>query len=156
MSQVLRIYNSLSGKPLGAWIFSRLLCLKAPYFSTIRPRFVELRPGYGEIHMRNRRAVHNHLGSVHAIAMCNLCELVGGTTLDVSIPSHLRWIPSGMQVRYRSIARNDLTGTCVIHDPGAIAPGTLPVSVNITDKSGKEVFSAVIDMHITERKGRGR
>jgi len=152
MSQVLRIYNALAGKPFGKWLFSRILCFKAPYFRTIKPRFAALRPGYGEIRMRNRRAVQNHLKSVHAIAMCNMCELVGGTTLEVSIPAHLRWIPRGMTVQYRTIARSDLTGTCAIPDHGAITPGTLPVSVSITDTRGTEVFSAVIDMHISERK----
>lgn len=152
MNSVLKIYHTLSRLPLGKRIFSRLVCLKAPYFATIRPLITDLEPGRGRITMRDRRSVHNHLGSVHAIAMCNLCELVGGLTLDVTLPRHLRWIPRGMRVEYLKIARTSLAGTCSIPDVEVIKPGSLEVGVHITDTGGAEVFKAVIDMHITERK----
>jgi hypothetical protein len=84
--------------------------------------------------------------------MCNLAELLGGLTLDISIPEHLRWIPSGMQVKYQKIARTDLRGTCAIPDSAAITAGRRPVAVSIFDKDNTEVFSAVIEMHITEKQ----
>ncbi len=151
MITVLAAYNKLQGLPMGKYIFSRIVCLMAPYFKTIKPRFVELKPGYGKITMKNRRAVRNHLKSVHAVAMCNLCELAGGTTLDVTLPSHLRWIPRGMEVRYIKIAKSNLTGTCIIPGEAIKGKGSLPVTVSVTDINGTEVMKAVIDMHITER-----
>jgi hypothetical protein len=102
--------------------------------------------------MKNRRAVRNHLNSVHAIAMCNLCELVGGTGLDVSLSDHLRWIPRGMQVEYIKIAKTDLRGTCTIPEIAVTKAGSLPVTVNVTDKNGTEVMRAIIYMHVTELK----
>lgn len=102
--------------------------------------------------MKNRRAVRNHLKSMHAIAMCNLCELAGGTALDVSLPDHLRWIPRGMQVEYIKIAKTDLRGTCSIPESSIAATGELPVTVHVTDTSKTEVMKAVINMHITDRK----
>jgi acyl-coenzyme A thioesterase PaaI-like protein len=151
MISVLAAYNKLQGLPLGKYIFSRIVCLKAPYFKTIKPRFTELKPGYGKITMKNRRAVRNHLKSVHAVAMCNLCELAGGTTLDVTLPHHLRWIPKGMEVEYIRIAKSDLTGTCSIPGDAIKGKGSLPVTVSVTDTKGTEVMKAVINMHITER-----
>jgi acyl-coenzyme A thioesterase PaaI-like protein len=152
MSRILRGYNTLCGFPLGKYIFSKAIGLIAPYFKTIKPRFVELKPGYCEVTMKNRRAVRNHLKSVHAIAMCNLCELVGGTALEVSLPGHLRWIPSGMRVEYLKIAKTDLRGTCTIPEIAVSRDGSLPVTVHVTDKNGTEVMRAIIDMHVTERK----
>ena len=99
-ADVLKIYRSLSRKPLGHWLFSRLICFKAPYFGSIGPRMVRLEPGRGEATIRHRRSVTNHLGTVHAIALCNLAEFVGGLTTDVSIPRSMRWIPKGMTVEY--------------------------------------------------------
>src|SRR6185312_12677324 len=64
------------------------------------PRFVALAPGRCEIAIRDRRRVHNHIGTVHAIALCNLAELSGGMLTDDSIPDSLRWIPRGMTVEY--------------------------------------------------------
>jgi acyl-coenzyme A thioesterase PaaI-like protein len=152
MSKILRGYNKLCGFPGGKYIFSFIICRIAPYFKTIRPRFVELKPGYCEVTMKNRRAVRNHLNSVHAIAMCNLCELVGGTALEVSLPGHLRWIPRGMNVEYIKIAKTDLRGTCTIAESDLTKAGSLPVTVHVIDKSETEVMRAIIDMHVTEQK----
>src|SRR6218665_381109 len=99
-ADILGIYRKLEHKPLGRWLFSRLVCLKAPYFGSIGPRIVALRPNHGEATIRHRRRVTNHLGTVHAIALCNLAEFVGGLTCDASIPRSMRWIPRGMSVEY--------------------------------------------------------
>jgi acyl-coenzyme A thioesterase PaaI-like protein len=151
MNKALWGYNKLRGLPFGKYIFSRIICIMAPYFGTIKPRFVELRPGYCEITMKKRRGVQNHLKSVHAIAMCNLCELAGGTALEVTLPASMRWIPRGMQVEYIKMAKSDLTGICIIPENAITGIGNLPVTVRVTDKSGTEVMKAVINMHITER-----
>ena len=92
----------------GKWIFSRLVCLKAPYFASIRPRFKALCPGYCEVHIKKRRAIPNHIGTVHAIAMCNMAELASGTMIDVTIPVTHRWIPKGMTVEYLKKAKTSL------------------------------------------------
>ena len=151
MSTVLSAYNKLHGLPMGNYLFSRIVCLMAPYFKTIRPRFVELKPGYCEIKMKNRRAIRNHLNSIHAIAMCNLCELAGGTALDVTLPAHLRWIPRGMDVKYIKMAKSNLKGTCSIPGDAIKEKGSVPVTVSVTDTNNTEVMKAVIDMYITER-----
>lgn len=95
MPDLLSLYRSLERRPLGKRLFSLAVCWKAPYFRTVRPVFVELGPGRGEVRARNRRAVHNHLGPFHAIACCNLAELVAGTITDVSLPATHRRIPKG-------------------------------------------------------------
>lgn len=152
MSTALSLYNRFEKIPLGKWLFSRLVCLKAPYFGTIRPRFVELRPGYGEIRMRKRRRVQNHLGTVHALAMGNLCELVGGMTLDVTLPRGMRWIPRSMNIEYLKLARTDLVARCSIDTPEPGVKTDLPVTVRVTDAAGVEVVRAVITMYISPKE----
>ena len=149
MNKLLKVYEACTGLPLGKRIFSRLVCLKAPYFGTIRPLFRQLRPGCCEIRMKNRRAVRNHIGSVHAIAMCCLAELAAGTMLEVSLPPGMRWIPKGMRVQYLKIARSDLTASCEISLERLDAPQAFPVTVRVVDTGGEEVFRAVIEMHVT-------
>jgi hypothetical protein len=58
--------------------------------------------------MKKRRSVQNHIQTVHAIAMCKAAELAGGTCLDVSLTSSMRWIPVGMEVQYLTMAKTDL------------------------------------------------
>ena len=54
--------------------------------------------------------MHNHLGTVHAIALCNLAELSAGVMTDAAIPPDMRWIPKGMSVDYLKKAVGTLHG----------------------------------------------
>lgn len=100
MSQALSMWQKLRDKPLGKWLFAQAICWKAPYFRTIAPRFEELKPGYARVSLKKRRAVENHIGTVHAIAACNLAELGAGTMMEASLPPTMRWLPKGMNVQY--------------------------------------------------------
>jgi Domain of unknown function (DUF4442) len=78
MASTLELWHKVSALPAGKWTFTRMLCLKAPYFSSISPLFEELKPNSCKISIRKKRSVLNHIGTVHAIAMCNMAELAGG------------------------------------------------------------------------------
>ena len=149
MNSTLTIFESMKKMPLGRRLFSRIVCLKAPYFGTIRPLFRELRPGFGELTMKKRRAVTNHLKSVHAIAMANMCELIGGMVTEVSIPASMRWIPRTMMIEYLKIARTDLKAWCEIPLPVQEQKQDLPVVVHVVDTAGIEVVRATISMYLS-------
>lgn len=151
MNKLLNVYTQCRKMPFGNHIFSKLVCFKAPYFRTIRPLFKELRPGYCEITMKNKRAVQNHIQSVHAIAMCNISELAAGTMLEATLPRSMRWIPKGMQVQYLRIAKTDLKATCEVSTDSLESVQELPMTVHVSDTKGTEVFTAVITMHISEK-----
>lgn len=151
MSQVLGLWRRLGTNRPGQWLFSRIVCAKAPYFGTIAPRFRVLEPGRCEAEIRDRRAVHNHIGTVHAIALCNLAELVGGVMTDASLPPGMRWIPKGMQVQYLKKAKGTLRGiaTPAIPIVAAEAGYELPVDVSVRDQAGEAVFAATITMWLS-------
>jgi acyl-coenzyme A thioesterase PaaI-like protein len=153
-SPALKAWKQLSGYPGGKWLFSKLLCLKAPYFGSIRPVFEVLEPGRCEVRVAKRRRVTNHLGTVHAIAMCNAAELAGGTMTEVSMPPTHRWIPKGMTVEYLRKAETDLRAVAALDPIPDFGEATeLPVTVNVTDTRGETVFRAVITMWISPKKG---
>lgn len=152
MNRLLNIYNQCGKLPFGNHIFSKMACFKAPYFKTISPVFRELRAGYCEITMKNRRAVQNHIGSVHAIAMCNISELTAGAALEATLPGSMRWIPKSMQVEYLKMAKTDLKAVCGIPLDNLDSPQELPMTVHVTDTQGIEVFQAVITMHISKKQ----
>lgn len=148
------LWNRLSGLPAGKWLFARLLCLKAPYFGSISPRFVALRPNYCEVAVRKRRGVLNHIGTIHAIAMCNMAELAAGTMTEVTVPSTHRWIPRGMQVEYLRKAASSVVAVAEPADrtAGFGAAGDFKVDVVIRDSAGEAVFKAVISMWVSPKK----
>ena len=69
MATPAQLFQSFSRYPLGKQLFSRAVTRRAPYFASVSPLIEELRPGRCEVRVRKRRAVHNHIGTVHAIAM---------------------------------------------------------------------------------------
>lgn len=150
-SSVLTLWNRLRSKPGGHWLFSRMVCFQAPYFATIRPRVRRLEPGRCEVAISKRRHVHNHIGTVHAIAMCNMAELAGGLMTDASIGPAYRWIPKGMMVEYKAKATTDLVAIAQPADPDRqLADGIdYFTDVSIRDTNAQEVMSARITMWVS-------
>ncbi|OYQ27174.1 DUF4442 domain-containing protein [Pseudomonas mandelii] len=143
MSQFLSMFNSA-----GPEAFSKMACQVAPYFSTIKPLISALRPGHATVQVPFSKEITNHLGSVHAIAMCNAAELAAGTMTDVSIAAGARWIPKGMTVEYLAKAKSDVTA---VADGEAVdwqTEGDKIVPVDIHDAEGKKVFTARITMNV--------
>lgn len=153
-STALRQFRKLGGSAVGRWLFSRAVCWRAPYFASIRPMFDALEPGRCVAHLRDRRALHNHIGTVHAIALCNLAELTGGVVTDASIPDDARWIPKGMTVRYLKKATGTMTATASFPPlPDELGGGVdAHVTVAIRDDAGDIVFDADITMWVSPRK----
>lgn len=153
MPSALSLHRHLSPLPLGIWLFSRLVCFKAPYFGTIKPRIDVLEPNRCEAVIEDRRGVHNHIGTVHAIALCNLAELTAGLMTDASIPTAMRWIPKGMQVEYVKNAVGRLRGmaTPEFTPHEAVAGYELPVNVQVRDRADEIVFRARITMWVSPR-----
>ncbi len=143
MSQFLTMFQQM-----GTEAFSKGIGQVAPYFATIDPEITEYRPGYCELILRNQKKVHNHIGTIHAIAMCNAAELVAGMTTDASIPDGARWIPQGMTVQYLAKAKTDLRVVC---DAGGVdfsQPGAIVVPVAAFDADGSKCFTADITMNV--------
>jgi acyl-coenzyme A thioesterase PaaI-like protein len=155
-ASVLHLYNRITRKPFGHWLFSRLICFKAPYFGSIKPRMTVLEPNRAEATIAHRRSVTNHLGTVHAIALCNLAEFTGGLMTDVSIPASMRWIPKGMSVEYLKKAVGAQRGVATPEfPPREAAEGyELPVNVVVTDTQGETVFKARISMWVSPKPAR--
>jgi len=154
MSSVLTMWQKANAVPvLGARAFSILFAQKAPYFATVRPRFTVLEPNRAELVVRSRRGVHNHLGTVHAIALCNGLEAAMGALAEASVPADRRWIPKGMEVSYTAKATGDVT--CIAETDPAQWSGTdpdLPVRVRGELADGTVVIEGVIRLWVTPRR----
>jgi acyl-coenzyme A thioesterase PaaI-like protein len=153
---IARQFATFGGTALGRWAFSQAVVNAAPFFGSIAPRFEELEPGYVRVAMKNRRGVHNHIGSVHAIAMCNAAELVMGTCMEASLSPTLRWIPVGMDVDYIKRATTDLIAECRLADWEAFEPGDITVPVTLTDTHGDVVCAARIRVRLSKKPPKGR
>lgn len=162
MPSVLQLWKQTSSLPVvgglvGKRVFSLAFAQKAPYFATIRPRFVELRPNYAELVIPKRRGVHNHIGTVHAIALCNGLEAAMGALAEATIPADKRWIPKGMEVTYTAKADSDIH--CIAETDPEQWTGDdpdLPVRVKGVRADGTTVVEGVIKLWVTPKTKKSR
>ena len=154
MPDTYALYRSMSATPLGRRAFSVMFARKAPYFRTVRPRVREVRPHLAELSIRKRRAVQNHIGTVHAIAVCNGLEAAMGLLAEATTPPGRRWIPRGMTVSYLAKSTTDLL--CVAEtDPADWADvGDVPVRVRAVRTDGTVVVEGVITIYVSDKPAR--
>ena len=107
-----------------------------------------LEQGFVSVEIPFTKEVTNHLGTMHAIALCNAAELAGGLMTNVSIPDGARWIPKGMEVKYLTKAKTNVTAIADGRNIDWTQPGDIQVPVSIKDIEGVEVFTANIIMNV--------
>ena len=156
MSAVLSSWNRLSGTLPGRLLVSGAVWLRAPYFLTAAPVIAELDEKHSRVRMQNWWLTHNHLGTVHAIASCNLAEYAMGVLAEAAVPASHRWIPVGMDVRYLATAKTSVTAEAEFATPPAFGPEKedVTVEVAIRDDAGVEAVHASIRLRVSPRPPR--
>lgn len=156
MPDTYALYRKLAVLPFGRSAFSVLFARRAPYFRTVRPHVRAVRPHRAEVVVPKRRAVENHIGTVHAIAVCNGLEAAMGLLAEATTPRGYRWIPKGMEVSYLAKSTTDLL--CVAatdpQDWPVGAAGDVPVRVSALRTDGTVVVDGVITIYLSERPAR--
>lgn len=155
MAGILELWKRSSGLPQGQRLFSVAFSRRAPYFSSVHPRFIDLRPNYAELVIRKRRSVENHIGTIHAIALCNGLEAAMGALAEASIPPDKRWIPKGMEVSYTAKADSDVRCIAETDAEQWDSEGDLPVRVRGMREDGTAVIEGVIRLWVTAKPSPG-
>ncbi|MBO0843606.1 MAG: DUF4442 domain-containing protein [Nocardioides sp.] len=154
MTQIYDLWKSSTKIPVvGKRAFTIGFCKKAPYFGSIHPLVNQLRPNYAEVVVPDRKGNHNHIGTVHAIALCNGLEMAMGALAEATIPRDKRWIPKGMEVSYTAKAVGDIT--CIAEtdqEQWDTADGNLPVRVKGVTEDGTVVIEGAINLWVTPKK----
>lgn len=154
MTSTFEMWKRLSAAPGGSTLFSAAMCARVPYFATVLPHVTELRPGRCEVRAPKWFGVHNHIGTFHAIAACNLAEIAMGMFAEATVPDEYRWIPKGMRVEYLAKAGTGLRAVAALEPfPELTGPTEVDVPVAIRDRSGTEVVRATLTIWVTPRSG---
>jgi acyl-coenzyme A thioesterase PaaI-like protein len=132
-------WHRARGTRIGRWLFSRALGRFAPYSGSIGARVEALEPGRSLLTMRDRKAVRNHLRSVHAAALMNLIELSGSLAVIAALPPDTRMIPVRVETDFVRKARGLLSAEAHFELPDAGGPAEAPATVVVRDEAGDEV-----------------
>ena len=96
--------------------------------------------------------MQNHIGTVHAIALCNGLEAAMGALAEATIPSNKRWIPKGMDINYTAKADSDIT--CIAEtDPEQWTSDETDLHVRVKGvrKDGTVVIEGVIKLYVSPK-----
>lgn len=141
-ARLLALWRRLGGSAPGRWLFARLLGRGVPYSGSIGARIRFLEPGRAVLTLRDRRAVRNHLRSVHAIALANLAELASGLAMLTAIEPTTRGIVTTLEIRYHRKARGPLTATGTAAPPPVQDATEAVAHADIHDAAGDLVADA--------------
>lgn len=139
---VSKIWASLSHAPMGKQIFSRIVGRMAPYTGSIGATVLELDDGHAKVQLRDRKAVRNHLDSVHAIALMNLGEVSTGLSMLHWLDGRGRGIIRELRMEYLKKARGTITAECRYDLDLAPGKHDLDIVAELTDDQGAVVARA--------------
>lgn len=151
MTSTLDLYKKITALPLGDKAFSFFYARRARYFASIKPEVLVMEPHLAQVRIPKRKAVHNHIGTVHAIAVCNGLEAAMGLLAEATVPADKRWLPKGMDVDYLAKSTSDITCTATTTDADWAAAPDVPVTVSATREDGTEVVRGTIRLWVTPK-----
>ncbi len=140
--KLIQTWNKLQSYPGGKFVFSYFLGRMIPYSGSIRPRVLELKPGFARLQMKDRKCVRNHLNSIHAIALMNLAELTSGLATVAALPPTLRGILTQLNIEYFKKARGTITGSSRCEVPTKTERHEHIVVVDLVNDAGEAVCRA--------------
>ncbi len=138
--------------PFGRALFSRMLGRSVPYSGSIGARVESLEPGHVQVSLRDRRAVRNHLGSVHAVALTNLGELASGLAMTSSLPAGVRGIVLRIETDFVKKARGLLMAESRVSVPDVSGDMDFLVTADIRDASGEVVAVVRVKWRLGQAK----
>jgi len=145
-------WQKRSASRFGRWLFARSICRRAPYFASLSPHFFELRPAFCMVVMPRKSATAGPYGTVHALAIANLCELAASTVTEVTLPANMTWHTRGMTIEYLRRAESDVTATARLDKTEWGDSQNVAVPVSAVDRNGNEVVRAVITMRVEPKR----
>ncbi|VAW62917.1 hypothetical protein MNBD_GAMMA09-3393 [hydrothermal vent metagenome] len=108
----------LNNKPLGRWLFNRVVAFVNPYTGALKADVCELEKGFVRIRLKDRRGIRNHLNSIHAIALTNLGEYASGLALITQFTEQMRGIVVEINIEFIKKARGTLLAESSSRLPG--------------------------------------
>jgi acyl-coenzyme A thioesterase PaaI-like protein len=141
--QLLKTWQKLENKPMGRWVFKRIIAANIPYTGSIKADVQKLQPGFCEVALKYRKSNTNHLNSIHALALSNLGEMTSGLAMMSGLSSDIRGIPVNINTDYHRKARGHLKAISEVEIPLVKEPKTIHYATAKIFNSDQTLVSTV-------------
>lgn len=108
-----------------------------------------MKPHLAQVRVRKRKAVLNHIGTVHAIAVCNGLEAAMGLLAESTVPKGYRWLPKGLDVEYLAKSNSDIICTARSTAADWATAPEVNIAVEATREDGTVVVRGTIPLWVT-------
>ncbi len=144
ITDLYRYWRILETRPLGHWLFNRIIRIVNPYTGALKADIKVLQKGYAQLELKDRRGIRNHLNSIHAIALTNLGEFTSGLALISLFTENMRGIPVEIKIEFLKKARGTLSAECTTRLPEFEQELQHTVVANITDTENDIVATITV------------
>ncbi len=134
--------------PFGRTLFGLVIRFTVPYSASIGATVLALSPGHAKLALRDRPAVRNHLGSIHAVALTNLGELTSGLAMTAALPAGVRGIVRSIVTDYAKKARGTLVAESRVVLPAVAGDTDFEVRAEIRDEGGDVVATVRVQWRL--------
>ena len=139
-SLIKNTWGKLKKVPSGNIIFSKIVGQAIPYTGSISPIVQKIENGCASVILRDRRAVRNHLDSIHAIALANVGEFTTGLSVISQLNEKAKAILVRIEVDYLKKARGDVTAEAISQIPNDLTQDTdFKIVANISNLQNEVV-----------------
>lgn len=125
--------------------------MMAPYSGSLGAVVDRLEPGFCRIRVRDRRALRNHLKSVHAVALVNAGELSSGLAMLTGLPPSVRGIVTEIRTEFIKKARGPLVAECRCDIPSVSEPVDYWVAAEVFDTESDVVSRTRVRWRLAPR-----
>ena len=125
-------WETFTKLPYGNHFFSKIVGKFIPYTGSISPLVQKIEAGHAEVKLKDKKAVRNHLNSIHAIALANLGEFTTGLSIISQLNDTAKAILVKIEIEYFKKAKGDVIADAVSQIPKNMLQDTeLTVAANI-------------------------
>jgi acyl-coenzyme A thioesterase PaaI-like protein len=150
--RVLDLWNRFKSWPSGKRIFSLILAKKIPYTGSVGAVVEELSLGKAQVKLVERRAVQNHLDSIHAVALMNISELCSGLALHTVLSPTQRAILVKFEIEYLKKARKVIRAYSELPS-SLLNDGFHEIEVKLMNEDQEQVCSAKAKWKVSTKVG---
>lgn len=104
-------------KSTQSFVLTKAFSKLVPYVGTTGIVYEEVTPNKLVVSLENKKAVQNHIGSVHAVAVTLLAETATGFVLAMNLPSDRILLVKSYEVNfYRPVKKGEMAAIATLND----------------------------------------